>query len=64
MTRIEDHADDFGNMRADRRATFWLTLIFATLMVAVTAYVLSAAFLNPDASAPAHRSAAIVHARS
>ena len=48
----------------DGASGFWLTLFVTTIMVALTAYVLSGAFFQPAASGPAHRAAATIHARS
>ena len=53
-----EHAGDGGG------SSFWLTLFVSTLMVALTAYVLSGAFFAPDVNGPAHRAFATVHARS
>ena len=65
MTRLEAHADDRERLSADRDWTFLLTLITTTLVVAVTAYVLSVAFLRPSAKAPrTQRAATIAHAHS
>ena len=48
-----------------RNLSLWLTLIVSTLIVALTAYVLSFALLGPNWNGPAHRSAAAaIHARS
>ena len=67
MTGIEAHADVCERMSAGRNCTFRLTLFATTLVVAVTAYVLSAAFLNPSAKAPktqrqASRQCGVAHA--
>jgi hypothetical protein len=64
MTRTGAHADDIDDVSADRNWQFWVTLVVTTLLVAVTVYVLSAAFLDPGAKAPARHTAAIMHARS
>lgn len=48
----------------DRAFSFWLTLAVTTLLVALTAYVLSGAFFEPGAFGPAHRAATMVHART
>ena len=49
----------------DQKFRLWVTLIVTTLMVALTAYVLSFALLGPAGNPPPHRSAAaLLHARS
>lgn len=58
MTGMESSADDLNNISRDQRIRLWVTLIVATLMVAMTAYVLSFALLGPSNNAPPHRSAA------
>jgi hypothetical protein len=65
MTTNEGRPDDFDDVTAERRVTLWMTLIVATLMVAVSAYVLSFALFGPGTSGPAHRAAvSTMHARS
>jgi hypothetical protein len=65
MTRIESHADNFSDDSKDQRMRLWITLFVATLMVALTAYVLSFALLGPGDNPPPHRSAtAMMHSRS
>lgn len=65
MTRLEAYAGDGERPSADRDWTFLLTLIVTTLVVAVTAYVLSVAFLSPGAKAPrTQRAATIARAHS
>jgi hypothetical protein len=65
MTRIESRADNFSDDSTDRKIRLWITLAVTTLMVAVTAYVLSFAILGPGANPPPHRSAsAMLHSRS
>ncbi len=65
VTRLEAHADDCERLSAGRDCMLLLTLIATTLVVAVTAYVLSVAFLSPSAKAPrTQRAATIAHARS
>jgi heme O synthase-like polyprenyltransferase len=65
MTRIEDRPDEFGEISRERYFIFTLTLIVTTFMVAVTAYVLSVAFISDGDNATAHRAAiAAIHARS
>jgi hypothetical protein len=56
---------DFIEASTDQKITLWVTLSVTTLMVAVTAYVLSFALLGPADNPPPHRSAAaFLHARS
>jgi hypothetical protein len=65
MTRIYGNANDFDDVSTDHRIRLWVTLIFATLMVALTAYVLGFALLGQGGNASAHRSAAAaMHSRS
>jgi len=61
MSRFEERAED-----ADADLfRFVLTLIVATLIVAVTAFVLGSAMLDPRANGGGHRSAvATLHAHS
>ena len=57
--------DDFIDASTDQKIRLWVTLIVTTLMVALTAYVLSFALLGPADNPPPHRSAAALpHARS
>jgi hypothetical protein len=64
MTRIESRADNFSDDSKDKKMRLWITLVVTTLMVALTAYVLSFAILGPG-SPPPHRSAsAMLHFRS
>ena len=65
MTRIESRNDNFSDNSADQKIRLWITLVVTTLMVAVTAYVLSFAILGPGDNPPPHRSAsAMLHSRS
>ena len=65
MTGTGEHADDVGLANSEKTLRFVMTLIVTTLMVAVTAYVLSYAVLAPGATGPAHGlSSAAQHARS
>jgi hypothetical protein len=62
---LRNGAGRYGErLSADRDWTFLLTLIATTLVVAVIAYVLSAAFLSPSAKAPRTQRAAIAQAHS
>ncbi|MBV9288975.1 MAG: hypothetical protein JO288_14360 [Hyphomicrobiales bacterium] len=62
---IRTHGSAVGGYAAkDDSSSLWLTLFVTTLMVALTAYVLSGAFFEPGANGPAHRAAATIHARS
>jgi flagellar basal body-associated protein FliL len=64
MTRIESRADNFSDDSKDKKMRLWITLVVTTLMVALTAYVLSFAILGPG-NPPPHRSAsAMLHFRS
>jgi len=57
--------DDFIDASTDQRIRLWVTLIVTTLMVGLTAYVLSFALLGPADNPPPHRSAAaLLRARS
>jgi hypothetical protein len=60
VTRFEAQVDDGERLSADRDWTFLLTFIVTTLVVAVTAYVLSIAFLSPSAKAPRTQRAATI----
>jgi hypothetical protein len=60
VTRLEAHAGDGERLSADPDSTFLLTLIVTTLVVAVTAYVLSVAFLSPSAKGPRTQRAATI----
>jgi len=63
MTTGKDPAEDFADVSTERAITFWMTLLVATLIVSMSAYVLSFALL--DRGAPLHRAAiATQHARS
>jgi hypothetical protein len=65
MTRIESRNDNFSDDSTDQKIRLWITLAVTTLMVALTAYVLSFAILGPGGNPPPHRSAsAMVHSRS
>ena len=64
MMRTESRTQDFGDVSVDHKIKLLLTLVVTTLMVALTAYVLSFALLGPGNNPPPHRSAALVHARS
>ena len=64
MIRTQDGPVGDEYAEEDGAFSFWLTLFVTTLMVALTAYVLSGVFFEPGANGPAHRAAAIVHARS
>ncbi len=64
MTGVEEHADDVGRVGADVMLRFVTTLIVTTLMVALTAYVLSYAVLAPGRAGLSHGAATgTVHAR-
>jgi hypothetical protein len=65
MIRIESRDDNFSDDSADQKIRLWVTLAVTTLMVALTAYVLSFAILGPGDNPPPHRSAsAMLHSRS
>ena len=65
MMRTESRMQDFSGVSADHKIRLLLTLVVTTLMVALTAYVLSFALLGPGNNPPPHRSvAAAMHARS
>lgn len=65
MTRTEIRTQDFSDVAADHKIRLLVTLVVTTLMVALTAYVLSFALLGPGNNPPPHRSAAaMMHARS
>ena len=65
MTRTESRTQDFSDVSADHKIRLLITLVVTTLMVALTAYVLSFAILGPGNNQPPHRStAAMIHARS
>jgi hypothetical protein len=55
MTRLEGRIDDFADVSRDRNIVLALTLLVTTLMVAVTVYVMSSAFLRDGASGFGHR---------
>jgi len=64
MTGNESSVED-ARVLEGRALSLWLTLAVSTLIVALTAYVLSFALLGPNWSGSAHRSAsAAFHARS
>ncbi len=63
MTTGKDPAEDFVDVSTERAITFWMTLLVATLIVSMSAYVLSFALLDRGASL--HRAAiATQHAGS
>ncbi len=63
MTRTDQRADD-GEAR-EQTFRFVTTLIVATMMVAMTAYVLSYAVLAPERTGAAHGAASLsAHMRS
>ena len=65
MTIVETHGDDCERQPVQGNWTLWLTLFVTTLMVTVTVYVLSVAFLDPSAKVPkTPRAAAIAHPHS
>ena len=65
MSRTESRTQDFSDVSGDQRIRLLITLVVTTLMVALTAYVLSFALLGPGNNPPPHRSAAaMMHARS
>jgi hypothetical protein len=65
MRNLEGPVDEFEEGSRDRTINFVTTLIVATLMVALTAYVLSFALLGQGANPSQHRAAlASIHARS
>src|SRR5271166_2183151 len=49
--------NDFIDASTDQKIRLWVTLIVITLMVALTAYMLSFALLGPAGNPPPHRSA-------
>ena len=56
---------DTSRASGGRFLSLWLTLAVSTLIVALTAYVLSFALLGPNWNGPQHRSAvATLHAHS
>jgi len=64
MTENESSVEDAGVLEG-RKLSLWLTLVVSTLIVALTAYVLSFALFGPNWSGAGHRSAsAAIHARS
>ncbi len=64
MSRLEPRVDDDQRLRADVMFRFVTTLVVATLMVALTAYVLSFAVLGTGRPGPSHSAAAqTMHAR-
>jgi len=64
MIRVRDSAVGRQYAAGDPASGLWLTLFVTTLIVALTAYVLSGAFFEPGANGPAHRAAAAIHTRS
>ena len=65
MSKIEERAEDAEAASTERLFKFVLTLFVATLIVAVTTYVLGSAMLDPRANGTAHRSAvAMLHVHS
>jgi hypothetical protein len=54
MTGIEEHAGSVKRANPETMFRFVMTLIVTTLMVAVTAYVLSYAILAPERLGAAH----------
>jgi hypothetical protein len=65
MTNTESRRQDLSNVSEDHKIRLLITLVVTTLMVALTAYVLSFAILGPGNNPPPHRSAAaMMHARS
>ena len=65
MSRIEGRVDDVDEASTESTLKFVLTLIVATVIVAVAVYVLSAPLMGGGSSGPAHRAAvATLHARS
>ncbi len=65
MSRFEERAADVDDASSERLFKFVLTLIVATLIVAVTAYVLGSAVLEPRVNGAAHRSAVVMlHSQS
>ena len=64
MIENESSVEEAG-VAKQRRFSLWLTLVVSTLMVALSAYVLSFALLGPDWGGRAHRSAsAAFHLKS
>jgi hypothetical protein len=65
MTGIESRANNSSDDSTDQKMRLWITLAVTTVMVALTAYVLSFALLGPGDNPPPHRSAAaMLHSRS
>lgn len=65
MTRVQYEAEDAEGGESDTMLRFVVTLIVSTLMVAVTAWVLSYAVFAPERVGSAHGGAAAVqHAHS
>ena len=65
MTSTESRRQDLSDVSEDHKIRLLITLVVTTLMVALTAYVLSFAILGPGNNPPPHRSAAaMMHARS
>lgn len=64
MTGYEKRVEEAGVFEG-RVISLWLTLVVSTVIVALTAYVLSFALLGPNWTGAGHRSAsAAIHARS
>ncbi len=64
MTGLEERIDGAASAGSETTLRFVLTLIVTTLMVAMTAYVLSYAVLAPGATAARGAAASMQHARS
>jgi hypothetical protein len=65
MMGIESRANNSSDDSTDQKIRLWITLAVTTVMVALTAYVLSFALLGPGDNPPPHRSAAaMLHSRS
>ncbi len=58
MNGVRDNLGDVSPAGSESRLRFVATLIVTTVMVAVTAYVLSYAVLAPGTMGPAHGAAA------
>ncbi len=54
MTRSEDRINDVVREGSDTTLRFVVTLVVTTVMVAITAYVLSYAVLGPGSGGPTH----------
>jgi hypothetical protein len=65
MTGAEERMDDVGRAGSEITVRFVMTLIVTTLMVAITAYVLSYAVLAAGSAGPTHgATAATQHVRT